>query len=270
MSAEQVDRMQRGTDSEGAAITTASRLKCMTVLARTAAVTLAVTAPTIVEARLGRYDRSVADRRLRHWANSLLGQARVLPSVSNPHGVELPMNRPVVIMSNHASLYDIPLIFSTLGGSIRMLTKKELFRVPVWGKGMAVAEFVSVDRSDHNRAVRDLEYAEKKLADGIALWVSPEGTRSKTGELGRLKKGGFVLAIETGALIVPVGIRGADKVLPPGSFFDLHLNCPVEVHIGQPIDASAFSFDARDRLLEKVGDRIAALAGVEWPNRPLP
>src|SRR4029079_5554001 len=92
-----------------------------------------------------------------------------------------------------------PLIFAALPGSIRMLTKKELFRVPIWGRGLAAGEFVSLDRSQRQQAIRDLGAARDKMADGVILWVAPEGTRSKDGRLGSFKKGGFLLALENGA-----------------------------------------------------------------------
>ena len=101
--------------------------------------------------------RERADRRLRWWSKRLLDMAEVHTEVRNPHGVDLPAGRPVIIMSNHASLYDIPIIFVSLPGSIRMLTKKELFRVPIWGRGMRAGEFISIDRHDRVQAMRDLD-----------------------------------------------------------------------------------------------------------------
>jgi 1-acyl-sn-glycerol-3-phosphate acyltransferase len=174
----------------------------------------------------------------------------------------LPKGRPLVIMSNHSSLYDIPLIFVALPGSIRMLTKKELFSVPVWGRGLAAGEFVSINRHDHRQALRDLDAAKGKMAGGISLWVAPEGTRSRDGQLGDFKKGGFVLAIQTGALILPIGIRGARDILPPKTFFRADLGRTAEVHIGAPIDAGAFSMDRRDALVGEVRERIRELAAL--------
>jgi 1-acyl-sn-glycerol-3-phosphate acyltransferase len=165
-------------------------------------------------------------------------------------------------MSNHSSLYDIPLIFVALPGSIRMLTKKELFGVPVWGRGLAAGEFVSIDRHDHAQAVRDLDAAKVKMAGGISLWVAPEGTRSRDGQLGDFKKGGFVLAIQTGALILPIGIRGSRDILPPKTFFRADLGRTAEVHVGEPIDAARFSMERRDALVSEVRDRIRELAGL--------
>jgi 1-acyl-sn-glycerol-3-phosphate acyltransferase len=165
-------------------------------------------------------------------------------------------------MSNHESLYDIPLLFVALPGSMRMLTKKELFRVPIWGRGLAAGEFVSIDRSDHEQALKDLEAAREKMASGISLWIAPEGTRSRDGTLGEFKKGGIMLAIRTGATIVPVGIRGSRDILPPKTLFNVRLGCMPEVHVGNPIDARDYGVENRDVLLALVRDRISMLAGI--------
>jgi len=134
--------------------------------------------------------------------------------------------------------------------------------VPIWGRGMEVAEFISIDRHDHARALADLERAKKKMASGIALWIAPEGTRTRTADLGEFKKGGFMLALQTGATIIPIGIRGAREALPAGTF-SLHPGTRAEVHIGAPIDTSRYSRETRDRLMSDVRQRIGDLAGID-------
>jgi 1-acyl-sn-glycerol-3-phosphate acyltransferase len=236
--------------------------KTLAIVARSIAVTLAITVPTVIEVARGRYRREDGDRRLRWWSAELLRCVRLGCRVVNPTGVEIPAGRPVILMSNHSSLYDIPLIFTALGGSIRMLTKKELFRVPIWGRGLAAGEFISIDRKNREQAIRDLAVARDKMSSGIVLWVAPEGTRSRDGRLGEFKKGGFMLALETGATIVPIGIRGANAVLPAKTL-RFELDCEAEVRIGAPIDASAYSLDRRDELMKRVETSIRELAAID-------
>lgn len=162
----------------------------------------------------GEDPRSYADRLFRWWALKLLQTVRLNYTVHNPHGVCLKPNTPYIVMSNHRSHYDIPLIVMAIPGSIRMLTKKELFKVPIWGPALRVAEFVSIDRHNLEQAKKDLKRARESMESGIVLWIAPEGTRSRTGRLGAFKKGGFIMAIEAGATILPVGIRGSEKILP--------------------------------------------------------
>jgi 1-acyl-sn-glycerol-3-phosphate acyltransferase len=246
----------------------AGKLTVLYVLARTVIDTLRITIATIVDTRSGRYRREFGDARLRWWSTRLLDHAGITRRVENPHNVSIEPGRPMIVMCNHSSLYDIPLTFVALEGSIRMLTKRELFKIPLWGAGMRVAEFIAIDRSDHDRALRDLELAREKMSTGICLWIAPEGTRSSDGSLGEFKKGGFMLALQTGALIVPVGIRGAHAVLPAGTF-SLEQGHDIEVHIGLPIDASEYTIDTRGELVERVRVEIARLAQLNTDADPM-
>ena len=240
----------------------AGKLTVIYVLARTAIDTLRITIATIVDVRSGRYRREFVDARLRWWSTRLLNPAGITRTVENPHDVSIEPGRPMIVMCNHSSLYDIPLTFVALEGGIRMLTKRELFKIPLWGAGMQAAEFIAIDRSNHDRALRDLELAREKMSTGICLWVAPEGTRSSDGSLGEFKKGGFMLALQTGALIVPVGIRGAHAVLPAGTF-SLEQGHDIEVHIGRPIDASEYTIETREQLVDRVRGEIVRLAQLD-------
>ena len=239
----------------------AGYVQTLTIILRSIAVTLAITIPTVVEVARGRYRREDGDRRLRWWSLRLLGFVGLRCRVVGTDGAAIPAGRPVILMSNHSSLYDIPLIFTALPGSIRMLTKKELFRVPIWGRGLAAGEFISIDRKDRQQAIRDLAVARDKMSSGIVLWVAPEGTRSRDGRLGEFKKGGFMLALETGATIIPIGIRGAAGVLPAKSL-RFELGREAEVRIGTPIEASGYTVERRDELMEHVADAIRELAAL--------
>jgi len=163
-------------------------------------------------------------------------------------------------MGNHRSHYDIPLSVLAIPGSVRMLTKKELFKVPLWGKGMTAGEFISIDRHDFEQAKRDLAAARAKMEDGIVLWIAPEGTRSRSGRMGHFKKGGFVMAIESGATIIPMGIRGSEKVLPPKTL-DFVLDQEVTIELGAPIEASSYTLENKEELMEEVRAAIARLCG---------
>jgi 1-acyl-sn-glycerol-3-phosphate acyltransferase len=141
-----------------------------------------------------------------------------------------------------------------------MLTKKELFRVPIWGKGMQAAEFISIDRHNLEQALKDLDEARKIMQSGIVLWLAPEGTRSRTGRLQDFKKGGFMLALQTGAVIIPVGIKGSETILPPDTF-GFVLGRKIEVNIGEPIDSSLYTLEQRDALMQNVRQAIEGLTG---------
>ncbi len=238
----------------------ASVLQKAAILIKSVAPTLAISIYALYMRLTNTYDRKYADSILRWWAGLLLKAVGASWEVKNPHNVTITPGRPHIIMSNHRSHYDIPLIFVSLPGSIRMLTKKELFKIPIWGRGMKASEFISIDRRNHDQALKDLDEARKMMESGIVLWVAPEGTRSRTGKLGDFKKGGIMLALQMGAVIIPVGIQGSEKILKPDSF-EFHLNQRVMVNIGEPIDASRYSVDERDRLRHDIRVAMMELSG---------
>jgi 1-acyl-sn-glycerol-3-phosphate acyltransferase len=204
--------------------------------------------------------RHKIDIALRAWVKKLLHIARISYKVFNQEHVKFAHNQAYIVMSNHASHYDIPLIFAAIDGSVRMMAKKELFRVPIWGHAMRAAEFISIDREDRRQAVKDLRAAKEKMQSGIIPWIAPEGTRSRSGKMQEFKKGGFLLALQTDANIIPVGIRGSFNILPPGTT-DFNLNQHVEIHIGVPIDTSKYSTKDIAKLMAEVEARIKVLAG---------
>ena len=100
---------------------------------------------------------------------------------------------------------------------------------------MRAAGFVSVDRSgDREKAVAAMRSCAKAIADGVNIWIAPEGTRSPDGKLGKLKKGGFLLARETGADIVPIAIDGSRDILPKNTKV-IQRGARVRVTFGPPI-----------------------------------
>ena len=229
-------------------------------MAVSALFTLIVSVDSLARSFLGIDSRSSVDRRLRRWSRWLLRQVCATYSVHNRQGFELLPGKPYIIMCNHSSLYDIPLSLIALPGSIRMLVKKELMQVPIWGRAMRSCEFVSIDRHNRSQALKDLETAEESMQSGIVLWIAPEGTRSRDGNLLPFKNGGFYLAINTKATIIPVGFRGARAILPAKSS-DFAFGQHVEVHIGEPVDAGQYDLDAKEELKKEVERQIRVLVG---------
>src|SRR5262249_52728237 len=106
--------------------------------------TLVISTPTVVEAFTGTLTVEKCDRRLREWGQRLVDRAEVELSVS---GLDQVPSGPVVLMSNHQSHFDIPILYTVFPRSLRMVAKAELFRFPLWGRAMRNAGFVPVDRS---------------------------------------------------------------------------------------------------------------------------
>lgn len=205
--------------------------------------------------------RPWVDKTIHNWVDELLNIVKVHYTVVNPFNVQPQSGRAIILMCNHSSAYDIPLGFKAFPNhSIRMLAKKELSRIPVFGKGMAAAEFPFVDRKNRYKAIKDLEYVKRLMESGIIIWIAPEGTRSKDGKLAPFKKGGFITAIQSQAIIIPIGIRGANNILPARTF-NVNLNQNAEIHIGQPIDTAQFSLENKNELIEQTYKAIKELVG---------
>lgn len=165
---------------------------------------------------------------------------------------------PILFMSNHQSHYDIPTIYTTLPIFTMFLAKKELRKIPFLGWAMWVVGFVFIDRKRREEAFKAIEEAAKQFVEEKkSIVIFPEGTRSKDGSIGQFKKGGFHLAIQAKAKIIPIGIWGTIKVLPKGSWFVRPNN--VVINVGNPIDASKYSYETMNQLIDEVRKSIEYL-----------
>jgi 1-acyl-sn-glycerol-3-phosphate acyltransferase len=177
----------------------------------------------------------------------------------------LDASRPCVYVANHQSQFDIPALVLTMPADFRVVAKRELLYVPVFGWVLWLAGFIFIDRSDRERAIRSLERAQRMLGRGTSVVVFAEGTRSPDGRLLPFKKGGFVLALQTGVPIVPVAIRGGRNVLPKGA---LRIRPgDIDVIFGAPVASSSYTLETKDALIAAVRERIAAgLSGDPGPR----
>lgn len=209
--------------------------------------TLRISVPTVADALTGRLTPARSDGRLRDWADTLVAITKTQLVVE---GLEHLPEHPCVVMSNHQSLSDIPLLYAALpeGLRMRMVAKAELFRVPVWGRAMRLSGFIPIVRGDRALAIESLEIAKADMQAGTFIWLAPEGTRSRDGRLRPLKKGGFILARDTGRPILPVSISGSRGIAASGEV-RLHRHQQVRVRFGPPISTT-------DRPLAEVMEEV--------------
>ena len=165
----------------------------------------------------------------------------------------------VVIMPNHESNLDALILFGGIPIDFKAVYKREIDRFPFFSHALHFAGFIDVDRREKAAAHKAVERAVASLRTGTCFVIFPEGTRTRTGALGEFKKGGFVVAIEAGSRIVPVAIKGARALMPRGRF--AVQPGEVRVRVLDPVDAAAYSYEDRERLIALVRGRIeAALA----------
>src|SRR3989442_56111 len=151
----------------------------------------------------------------RLWSRLVLSTYRVRCRASFPPTLDA--SRPSVYMANHQSLFDIPALVLAMPSDFRMVAKRELLMIPIFGWALWLAGFIFIDRSDREKASRKLERTVRTSGRGRSVVVFAEGTRSPDGRLLPFKKGGFILALQAGVPIVPVAIPGGRGVLPKGS-----------------------------------------------------
>ena len=217
--------------------------------------TLRISVPTIWQGVRGSLTAEASDRRLAQWSRAIVQRARIELRVERAE-LATP-GESFVLMSNHQSLYDVPVIYQALDRRIRMVAKKELFRVPVWGRAMQRAGFISLDRSNRERSKETLLASADTLHEGTSIWIAPEGTRSKDGQLGAFRKGGFHLALQSGCRILPITIIGTRAVLPAKGA-RVTDGCSVRVVLHPPVDPRSFGEARREELIEHVRNVIAS------------
>jgi 1-acyl-sn-glycerol-3-phosphate acyltransferase len=224
-------------------------------LARAVAETARISAPTILGGLTGKLTPELCDERLLEWSRRLLAQAKITLQVE---GLErAPANEAFVVMSNHQSHYDIPVMFQALRRRVRMVAKQELFKIPGWGPAMRLAGFVEIDRKDRVAAIQSLESAKQAIANGTSIWIAPEGTRGPGDKLLPFKQGGFHLALGSGARILPVSIDGTGRVLAAHGR-TVHEGVEVRVTVHEPVAPSQYGPERREELAARVRQAIAS------------
>ena len=156
-----------------------------------------------------------------------------------------------VFMANHLSLIDGPLLFMLIPQFVRVLLKKEAFRLPVIGLAMKQVSFVSVDRKGLKGGKKSIDRATRMIKEkGFSFLIFPEGTRSRDGKLQPFKRGGFFLAVNSQVPIFPVSIKGSYTRLPKGSFFAKKGKVRVMFH--PPVSVQGFDRNNLSQLMGEV------------------
>ncbi len=159
-----------------------------------------------------------------------------------------------VIVSNHCSILDIPTIIAALPIPVRFIAKKSLIWFPLFGWFLYFSGHVLIDRQNPSSTLKSLNQAASLLKKGISIIVFPEGTRSPNGEVQEFKSGGFLLALQSKAPLVPVTISGTYSMLPrkgwcfwPGE---------ISLTIGQPLPTQGLRSKDLPPLISEVRQEI--------------
>jgi 1-acyl-sn-glycerol-3-phosphate acyltransferase len=198
------------------------------------------------------------DGRFAHWCARAWSRLILVTTGVRVHLSGLDRLEPghtYVFVSNHQSIYDIPILFASLPFQVRIIAKESLGRFPFLGWHLRRTGHLLVDRRDPDRNAI-LQSWRALVARGLSLIVFPEGTRSVDGRVGRFRAGSFLIALEAGLTIVPISVSGSRHVMRKGRL----MTCPGEVTlmIHDPVRPPALDSptlkDARD-----VAARIRAI-----------
>jgi 1-acyl-sn-glycerol-3-phosphate acyltransferase len=160
-----------------------------------------------------------------------------------------------VFMPNHISFLDGPLVMVLIPGVARVILKKSILRIPIVGTAMRFVGFVPVDRKGADGGKRSIARAVALMRKkGYSYLIFPEGTRSLDGRLGPFRRGGFFLALASGAPIIPVTILGTRELMPKRQWFARRGNVRVVFH--EPIPVTGTTPETMAGLMEKVRGAI--------------
>ncbi len=175
-----------------------------------------------------------------------------------------------VYIANHVSWFDVFALAATLP-RFSFVAKSELRKIPLFGPAAAAAGIVFLERDNRKRAFESYKDAAAQVRDGRSVVVYPEGTRGYDYPLRPFKKGPFVLAIASEAMIVPTILYGAREVMAKGA---LRIRPSViHLHFLEPIPTAGLKYTDRGDVMTRVWQRmdgaLHALYGVKLSDRAI-
>ncbi|HEX9219094.1 MAG TPA: lysophospholipid acyltransferase family protein [Gemmatimonadaceae bacterium] len=230
-------------------------------------VTLVLGTTVIVAALLGVQDkpRGLFEKAPRWWSSAVLWAAGIKVRV---HGMgNAATGEPHIFASNHISWFDVPALAKILP-RYKFVAKAELFKVPIFGRGMRIVGMIEIQRENRKAAFGAYDVAAEKIRSGSSVIVFPEGTRGHAYPLRPFKKGPFVLAIAAGVPIVPVIVHGTIEIMPKGS---LRVEPgTIDVHLLEPVSTTGVDYEHREALMQAVRTRMADAMREFYGVEPLP
>ncbi len=230
-------------------------------------VTLVLGTTVIVAALLGVQDkpRGLFEKAPRWWSSAVLWAAGIKVRV---HGMEnAATGEPHIFASNHISWFDVPALAKILP-RYKFVAKAELFKVPIFGRGMRIVGMIEIQRENRKAAFGAYDVAAEKIRSGSSVIVFPEGTRGHAYPLRPFKKGPFVLAIAAGVPIVPVIVHGTIEIMPKGSLWVQPGT--IDVHLLEPVSTTGVDYEHREALMQAVRTRMADAMRELYGVEPLP
>jgi len=183
----------------------------------------------------------------------------VLGAKMNVTGLEhIDKSKHYIILANHTSNLDIPMLTAGLPLIFYYVAKKEMQKIPLLGWVMTAAGIIFIDRENKMKAIRSMKIAGNKVKKGKNIMIFPEGTFDGSKGLLPFKKGAFHLAMHAQTDILPVAIVNAEDVWPEQSSLKLKPG-KVELRIGKPISTKGLTKDKIDDMSDFTRQTIKKL-----------
>ncbi|WP_282034105.1 lysophospholipid acyltransferase family protein [Metabacillus indicus] len=189
----------------------------------------------------------------KNWAASLIRSSGSKVTVEGEHNMPV---GPVLIVSNHQSNFDIPVLMSSLKKPAGFLSKTEVKKLPLLPKWMEVMNCIFVDRKNKRQAMLSLKEGSEKLKEGHSLIIFPEGTRSKGDDLAEFKTGALRMAAGAGVPIVPVAIDGTYDIMEKQGGWRFKPS-QVKVIVCKPVQAEEYTGRDLKTTAEELRQTIA-------------
>lgn len=200
------------------------------------------------------------------WARMLLRIACIRVKVTG--GESLITNRPCVMVCNHLSYMDVPVLFAHLPLQFRILAKQGLFSIPFLGGHLKRSQHLPVDQGNTRASLRSLLKAAESVAQGLPVFVFPEAGRSFDGRMKEFVPGAFFVAVQAQVPIVPMVLVGTREALEPHT---VHLRPhPIEMVICPPIATTGLTRKDVDALAQRVREQMMQIYRERHGDEPVP
>ena len=163
-------------------------------------------------------------------------------------------NEPCLFVGNHQSNFDIPVILSNMNRTTGAVAKKEMEKIPIMSYWMRQIHCVFMDRKNPREALKAIAEGVENLKNGYSMLIFPEGTRSKSNNMGEFKKGSMRLAIKAGVPIVPVTLYDTYKAMEGNNGKIKKANA--KIIFDKPIYLSEMSKEEKANISDVVQDII--------------
>jgi 1-acyl-sn-glycerol-3-phosphate acyltransferase len=188
----------------------------------------------------------------KYWSKLMCYLAFITVEVKGKE--QLNPNQSYIFAANHQSLYDIFLIYGWIGFSFKWIMKMEIRKMPFIGAACKSAGHIFIDRSNPMKALQSIEIAKKILTQGVSLAIFPEGSRTRTGEMGKFKRGAFQIAKDVQLPIVPVSIHGGYKIMPVSRWYPISGKLTLTIH--SPVSFSPISHEEELEMINSIQNTI--------------